>query len=134
MSTRKLLYITASAVIAAGFVPAAIAAGVHSNPQLAGSPQMRFIDSHHAKLRFASDRLPRTASGKIDAKITFANGSRVSALRPTGTHGDDIVYTARVSSTRPLRIHEKYTVTFRLGDAKAVQRLVKLFDQGESGR
>jgi hypothetical protein len=54
-------------------------------------------------------------------------------LKPTGTHGSDIVYTARVSSAGALVAHEKFQVRFRLGDAKAVQRSVKLFGQGEHG-
>ena len=112
---------------------AALGGGVHSHPKLGGNPQMRLIDSHHATLNFASDRLPRTAAGKVDAKITFVNGAKVTDIKPVGTHGNDISYQARVSSTRELRNHAKYTVRFRLGDSSAVQRFVKIFLPGEHG-
>jgi hypothetical protein len=88
---------------------------------------MSLVDSHHATLKFASDRLARTADGKVDAKITFVNGAKVTAIKPVGTHGNDIKYEARVSSTKELRNHAKYTVRFRLGDSSSVQRLVKLY-------
>jgi hypothetical protein len=126
--------LTATALTLTALAPAAaLATGVHSDPQLGGSPQMRLVDDHHATLNFASDRLARTASGRVDAKITFVNGARVSGLKPVGTHGNDIRYTARVSSERVLKLHQKYTVRFRLGDAKTVQRSVKLFAAGEHG-
>jgi hypothetical protein len=126
--------LTATALTLTALAPAAaLATGVHSNPQLGGNPQMRLVDDHHATLNFASDRLPRTAAGKVDAKITFVNGARVSDLKPVGTHGNDIRYTAKISSQRPLRLHQKYTVKFRLGDSKTVQRFVKVFNPGEHG-
>ena len=126
--------LTATALTLTALAPAAaLAAGVHSNPQLGGNPQMRLIDNHHATLNFASDRLPRTAAGKVDAKITFVNGARVAALKPVGTHGNDIKYSARVSSQHVLRDHEKFTVTFRLGDSAPVKRFVKVFLPGEHG-
>jgi len=124
--------LTATALTLTALAPAAaLAAGVHSNPQLGGNPQMRLIDNHHATLNFASDRLPRTAAGKVDAKITFVNGARVTALKPVGTHGNDIKYSARVSSQHVLRDHEKFTVTFRLGDSAPVKVFVKLFLPGQ---
>ena len=120
--------LTATALALTALAPAAaLATGVHSNPQLGGNPQMRLIDNHHATLNFASDRLPRTAAGKVDAKITFVNGDRVTDIKPVGTHGTDIKYTAKVSSKSALKLHQKYTVKFRLGDSKPVQRLVKLY-------
>jgi hypothetical protein len=126
--------LTATALTLTALAPAAaLATGVHAKPQLAGNPQMRLIDNHDATLNFASDRLPRTAAGKVDAKITFVNGARVSALEPVGTHGNDIRYTARVTSQRVLREHEKFTVTFRLGDSAPVKRFVKVFLPGEHG-
>ena len=126
--------LTVTALTLSALVPAAaMATGVHSNPQLGGNPQMRLIDNHHATLNFASDRLPRTAAGKVDAKITFVNGARVSDIKPVGTHGNDIKYSARVSSRTALKLHQKYTVKFRLGDAKTVSRFVKLFAVGEHG-
>ena len=126
--------LTATALTLSALVPAAaMATGVHSNPQLGGNPQMRLIDNHHATLNFASDRLPRTAAGKVDAKITFVNGARVSGLKAVGTHGSDIRYAAKVTSSKPIKLHQKYTVRFRLGDGKAVERLVKVFNPGEHG-
>jgi hypothetical protein len=128
---RSLLTLGAVAVTA--LAPAGAIAASASHPQLGGSPQMRLVDSHHATLKFASDRLPRTAAGKLDAKITFVNGARVSGLKATGTHGNDIVYTAKVAFERPLRLHAKYTVKFRLDGSASVTRLVKLFAVGEHG-
>jgi hypothetical protein len=125
--------LTTAAVTLLALSPAAAMAASAKAPQLGGNPQMRVIDSHHATLNFASDRLARTASGKLDAKITFVNGARVSGLKAVGTHGNDIRYAATVSSQKPLRLHQKYTVKFRLGDGKSVERLVKLFQPGEHG-
>src|ERR671922_512066 len=119
--------ITTALLLSALAPAAAFGAGVHSHPKLGGQPQMSLVDSHHATLKFASDRLARTADGKVDAKITFVNGAKVTAIKPVGTHGNDIKYEARVSSTKELRNHAKYTVRFRLGDSSSVQRLVKLY-------
>jgi hypothetical protein len=119
MSSLRTTLTTAAVTLLALSPAAAMAAGAKA-PQLGGNPQMRVIDSHHATLNFASDRLARTASGKLDAKITFVNGARVSGLKAVGTHGNDIRYAATVSSQKPLRLHQKYTVKFRLGDAKTV--------------
>jgi hypothetical protein len=117
-----------SALLLSALAPAAaLGASASSHPKLGGQPQMRLIDSHHAIIHFASDRLPRTASGKLDAKITFVNGAKVTGLKAVGTHGNDITYEARVSATKELRNHAKYTVRFRLGDSSPVQRLVKLY-------
>jgi len=126
--TSKTTRITTALLAVSALVPAAaLGAGVHSHPKLGGQPQMSLVDSHHATLKFASDRLPRTAAGKVDAKITFVNGAKVTDIKPVGTHGNDIKYQARVSSTKALREHAKYTVRFRLGDSGTVQRLVKLY-------
>jgi hypothetical protein len=125
---------TALLLTAALAAPAtALAAGPVSHPKLGGQPQMRLVDSHHANIEFASDRLPRTAAGKLDAKITFVNGAKVTGLKAIGTHGNDIRYQARVSSTKELRAHAKYTVKLRLGDSDTVTRLVKLWLPGEHG-
>jgi hypothetical protein len=133
--TTKTTRIATALLVASALVPAAaLGAGVHPHPKLGGQPQMRLVDSHHATLEFASDRLPRTAAGNVDAKITFVNGAKVTGLKPIGTHGSDIRYQARVSSTKELRNHAKYTVKFRLGDSSTVQRLVKIFLPGEHGR
>ena len=96
-------------------------------------PADALIDAHHATLNFASDRLAKNAYGSLDAKITFVNGARVSGLKAVGTHGSDIKYSATVSYSKPLKLHQKYTVKFRLGNAKSVERFVKLFNPGEHG-
>ena len=133
MSSLRTHLATAAVTLLALSPAAAMAAGSHAQPQLGGNPQMRAVDSHHATLNFASDRLARNAYGTLDAKITFVNGARVSGLRAVGTHGSDIRYAATVSSSKPLRLHAKYTVKFRLGDGKSVERFVKLFAAGEHG-
>src|SRR3954466_15523543 len=132
MSSLRTPLATAAVTLLA-LSPAAIAAGIHAQPQLGGSPQMRLVDSHHATLNFASDRLAKNAYGSLDAKITFVNGARVSGLKAVGTHGNDIRYSATVTSSKPITLHKKYTVKFRLGSAKAVERLVKVFNPGEHG-
>ena len=132
MSSLRTTLTTAAVTLLAVAPAAAMAAG-SAAPQLGGNPQMRAIDSHHATLNFASDRLARTASGKLDAKITFVNGARVSGLKAVGTHGNDIKYAATVTSQKPLQLHRKYTVKFRLGDGRTVERFVKLFAPGEHG-
>jgi hypothetical protein len=128
-----MIRLTAAVATLVALAPsAAIAAGVHPDPQLGGQPQMRIIDDHHATLEFASDRLPRIASGRVDA-TTFAAAARVSGLEPIANHGNDIRYSARVTFKRRLQDHQKFSVTLRLGDAKPVQRFVKLYDPGEHG-
>jgi hypothetical protein len=84
--------------------------------------------------RVRSDRLPRTASGNLDTKVTFTNGSRVYGLKPIGKHGNDIRYSAHVAFQRPLHDNQKFTVVLRLGDAKPVQRIVTLHAQDEHSR
>src|SRR3954465_4812695 len=113
--------------------PAAMAAGTHAQPQLGGSPQMRLVDSPHPTPNLPSARRAKNAYGSLDAKITFVNGARVSGLKAVGTHGSDIKYSATVTSSKPITLHKKYTVKFRLGSAKAVERLVKVFNPGEHG-
>jgi hypothetical protein len=126
-SIKTKTALTTTLLLTALAPAAALGAGVHSQPKLGGQPQMSLLDSHHATLKFSSDRLARSASGKVDAGITFVAGGKVTAIKPVGTHGDDIKYEARVSSTKALRVHATYTVKFRLGDSSTVQRLVKLY-------
>jgi hypothetical protein len=115
--------LTASLLAAAAIAPtAANAAGL----QLGGQPTMRAIDAHYAKLEFAADRLPRTKSGAIDAKVRFAGGQRVGALEVAGRHGSDVRYTATVTSQSTLRPGAKYTVRVKLPGSPQVTRLVKL--------
>jgi hypothetical protein len=133
MSSLRTPLATAAVTLLALSPAAAMAAGTHAQAQLGGNPQMRLVDSHHATLNFASDRLAKNAYGGLDAKITFVNGARVSGLKAVGTHGNDIRYAATVTSSTPLQLHKKYTVRFRLGSAKTVERLVKVFNPGEHG-
>jgi hypothetical protein len=125
-------HLAAAALAVSALAPAAaLASGVHAHPMLRGSPQMHVVDAHHATLNFASDRLPRTAAGEVDARITYTDGSRVSDLKPRGTHGKDIVYTARISLHRKIQDHQKFTVRFRLGDSRTVERTVTLYRADE---
>lgn len=130
MNARTAL--AAAALAAAASTPAvALAGGPVAKPRLGGSPQMRIIDSHHARLQFASDTLPRTATG-FAAKITFAGSTRrVTKVELHGTHSLDKVYYATVASTTPLVDHASYQVTFRLGASAPDQRSVKLYKEGD---
>jgi len=120
--SRKPLTITASLLAAAALAPtAALAADV----QLGGAPTARMTDAHHATVRFASDRLPRNANGKLDARVVFS-GERARGLKAVGRHGSDIVYTARVSTDRTLRAGTKYTVKIKIADQDVIVRKVKL--------
>jgi hypothetical protein len=115
--------LTAALLAVAALAPAAAQA---SGATLGGQPTMRAIDSHHAKLEFAADRLPRTKSGAVEATIRFAGGQRVGALKVAGRHGDDVRYTATVTSRSNLRVGAKYTVRIKLPGSPQVTRLVKL--------
>jgi len=117
---------TASLLAAAVLAPAAAHAAADHGARLGGQPTMVQVDAHHATLEFAADRLPRTASGAVDAKIQFAGGQRVSGLKPVGRHGYDVRYTAAVSSRSDLRVGTKYTVRIKLPGSPSVTRLVKL--------
>jgi hypothetical protein len=121
--TRTPLTIAAAlfATAAVAAPTAALAADVH----LGGAPTARMTDAHHATLRFASDRLPRTASGKLDARVIFS-GERATHLKAVGRHGSDIVYRARVSTDRTLRAGTKYTVRIKVADQDQIVRKVKL--------
>jgi hypothetical protein len=123
--------IAAAAVITSALIPAAAPAAVHSHPILRGSPQMVLVDAHHATLRFPSQRIARTAAGKVDATITYADGSRAYDTKPIGTHGGDIVYATKVASRHTIKNHEFFSVRFRLGGSGTVQRNVKLYKASE---
>jgi hypothetical protein len=132
MFISRITLATAAAVAASALTAiAAPAAGVHSHPILRGSPQMIMVDAHHATLRFAAQRIGRTAKGTVDANITFADGSRAYATKPVGTHGGDIVYATRVASQHRLSNHAKFMVGFRLGQSTTVHRSVKLYKANE---
>ncbi len=121
--TRKPLALTASLLAVAALAPSAAMA---ADAKLGGAPQMFQVDSTHATLKFAADRLPRTESGKIDARV-LVSGKRVATLKATGRHGSDVVYSARVNAGRELRVGTKYTVSFKFGDQAPVVRKAKLY-------
>ena len=118
--------LTASLLAVAALAPAAAHAAGDHGLRLGGQPTLHAIDAHHATLEFASDRLPRTAKGAVDAHVRFAGAQRISGLKAVGTHGDDIRYQATVTSTPVLRIGAKYTVRIKLAESATVTRLVKL--------
>ena len=119
---RKTSLLASLLAVAAMAPAAAHAAGA----QLGGQPTMHAIDAHHATLEFAADKLPRTKSGAVDARVQFAGGQRVSGLKPVGRHGYDVRYQATVTSTAPFRINAKYTVRIKLPGSPTVVRLAKL--------
>jgi hypothetical protein len=126
--TRKPLVLTASLLAAAALAPASALAGT-ADVRLGGAPTLRQIDAHHAQLRFATDeRLERTKAGRIKARVTVS-GRSVSGLAPSGRHGDDTVYTARVTSERTLRAGVKYTVKIAVPGQDAIVRKAKLHSQ-----
>jgi hypothetical protein len=129
--SRNTLAAAAAIAASAATAAAAPAAGVNAHPILRGSPQMTMVDAHHATLRFAAQRIGHTAKGAVDAKITFADGSRAYGTKAVGTHAGDIVYSTRVASQHTLSNHAKFTVRFRLGKSKTVERSVKLYEAGE---
>jgi len=132
MTTAHAVLVAATLAAAAITPTIAVATTADTTPKLRSSPQMRMIDSQHATLSFAADQMPVIRSGKIDAGITMLQG-RVSALKAGNRHGYDRKYTAKVSSTRALRLHAKYTMTFRLGNSTQVKRAVKLYLVGDHG-
>ena len=76
--------LTTALLATAALAPAAAHAASDHGARLGGQPTMVQVDAHHATLEFASDRLPRTAGGAVDARIRFAGGQRVSGLTPVG--------------------------------------------------
>ena len=79
-----------------------------------------------AETRWPPANTTRASTAPVDARVVFAGGQRVSALKPVGRHGSDIRYRATVTSTSDLRVGAKYTVRIRLAGSPAVSRLVKL--------
>ncbi len=118
--------LTTALLATAALAPAAAHAASDHGARLGGQPTMVQVDAHHATLEFASDRLPRTAGGAVDARIRFAGGQRVSGLTPVGRHGYDVRYRATVTSQSALRAGAKYTVRIKLPGSPSVTRLVKL--------
>ncbi len=123
MTFRLPTLLTASALAAVALLPTA------ADAKLGGQPELSVVNSHHATLEFAADKLPRNADGTYDAKIVFAGGKQVGRLKAVGRHGDDIRYAATVTSKRAFRVNTKYTVRIKLADENTVKRLVKLIDR-----
>lgn len=117
-----------AALLAAGLVPA-VADAADATYRLGGAPRMVLADAHHATIRFASDRLPKTSSGRYRATIRFATGTdaRVTTIRATGRHGDDVVYTAKVRARDALKAGRKYRLTFILAGSKPQRVFVKAY-------
>jgi hypothetical protein len=121
--TRKPLILTAALLAAAALAPAAASADV----RLGGAPTLRLVDAHHATLRFASDRLPRTSTGRLRARVSFS-GQRAGSVTPVGRHGDDVVYRARITTDRELRVGTRYTVRIVVDGLEPIVRKVKLHE------
>ncbi len=119
--TRKPLILTTSLLAAAALAPAVASA----DAQLGGAPTLRQVDAHHATLRFASNRLPRTSTGRIAARVVVS-GERADSVTAVGRHGDDVVYRARISTARDLRAGTKHTVRILVDGQDPIVRKVKL--------
>lgn len=113
-------------LLAAASVPAVAGAAGATHP-LGGAPQMVLTDAHHATIKFATERLPKTSSGGYRATIRFAKGTdaRVTTIKATGRHGGDVVYAAKVTARDALKAGTKYRVTFTLAGAKSQRVFVK---------
>jgi hypothetical protein len=109
--------LTTALLTAAVAVPSVAGAAVH----LGGAPTLKQTDATHAKLHFASDKLP--AKG---VRITFAGGQKVSGLKADGTHGSDVTYVAKVTSRTAMVAGHKYTVTIKVPGQAPIVRKVKL--------
>lgn len=115
---RKFLTLTAAGLAVAALAPAAASAA-----KLAGAPQLRVVEGGAVQLKFAVDEKLPVKAGKVTTKVTVA-GKPVARLARAGRHGDDFVYTARVTASG-LKVGAKYTVRFKLADRTLV-RQVKL--------
>jgi hypothetical protein len=124
---RKLTRTLATSVLAlAALVPAAANAAEND---LRGAPTLRRVDAHHARLKFTTDQRLTVRDGSLSGlRIVFSGGQRVSSIVARGRHGDDYVYTARVSSESRLRTGVKYTVRFRFAGQSTHVRVVKLHE------
>lgn len=115
-------------LLAAAAVPA-VAGADDATPRLGGAPRLVLSDAHHATIKFAADRLPKKPGGGYRATIRFATGTdaRVTTIKATGRHGDDVVYSAKVTARDALKAGTKYRVTFTLADAKPQRVFVKAY-------
>jgi hypothetical protein len=114
-------------LLAAASVPAvAEAATTH---RLGGAPRMVLTDGHHATIKFATDRLPKTSSGNYRATIRFGEDTdaRVTKITATGRHGSDVVYSAKVTAKDTLKAGTKYRVSFTLAGGKPQRVFVKAY-------
>lgn len=115
-------------VLAAAAVPA-VAEAADTAHRLGGAPRMVLADEHHATIKFATDRLPKTSSGRYRATIRFATGvdARVTKITATGRHGSDVVYSAKVTAKDELKVGTKYRISFSLAGGKPQRVLVKAY-------
>lgn len=126
--TNRILIVLAGLLATATVVPA-VAGAEDAAHRLGGSPRMVLADDHHATIRFAADRLPRKSGGGYRATIRFAKGTdaRVTTIKATGRHGDDVVYAAKVTARDALKAGRKYRVTFTLAGGKPQRVFVKAY-------
>lgn len=127
--THRTLTVLAGLLAAATVVPA-VAGAEGSSHRLGGAPRMVLADAHHATIRFATDRLPKKSGGGYRATIRFAAGTdaRVTTIKATGWHGDDVVYAAKVTARDALKAGTKYRVTFTLAGAEPQRVFVKAYE------
>jgi hypothetical protein len=105
-----------------------IPATADAKVDLGSAITLRVIDTHHAKLAFASDVLPKKADGTLDARIVMAPGKRPSALKKDGMHGDDTAYASTIASKNAFRVNVRYTVRLKIAGQKDIVREIKLID------
>lgn len=128
--TTRTLSVLVGLMATATIVPAAAGADDASH-RLGGSPRMVLADAHHATITFATDSLPKKSGGGYRATITFAAGTdaRVTTIKATGRHGDDVVYAAKVTARDTLQAGRKYRVTFRFAGGAPQRVFVKAYDR-----
>jgi hypothetical protein len=125
---RKFIRLAATSMVAVAVIIPATANAAASD--LRGAPTLRRIDTHHARLLFATDQrlILRNGSG-AGLRVAFSGGQHVSSIVAIGRHGGAYRYTAQVSSQTELRTGAEYRVRFRFGRQPAKVRLVKLPDR-----
>ncbi len=129
MSRTNRTLIVLAGLLATATVPS-VAGADDPTYRLGGSPRMVLADAHHGTIKFATDRLPRKSGGGYRATIEFAAGTdaRVTTIKATGRHGDDVVYTAKVTAEDALKAGKKYRVTFTLAGSKPQRVFVKAYE------
>lgn len=128
--TNRTLIVLAGILATATVVPT-VAGADDATHRLGGSPRMVLSDAHHATIKFATDSLPKKSGGGYRATIKFAKGTdaRVTTIKATGRHGDDVVYSAKVTARDELQAGKKYRVTFTLAGGTPQRVFVKAYDR-----